>query len=166
MALELDPITSPAGEWTYADEDDVVALLGEANLRIISNVDSDDSATDSARIQAAGEWADAWMNARFATLGYETPLAGMDAGTTLLVAEANARLTAWKLNQSRLIASVTGKTPTEIAAVLDEHKRLCDQFFRDLSMRVITITADRLYTRGSKAEAYIPDTVCGTWCQL
>lgn len=156
--------------WHYAQQSDVESLLGEANLRIISNIGDDDSTTNTARLQSVGEWADAYFNARFASMGYTTPLAGTTAGTDLLVTEANARLTAWKLNQARVIASVAGKTPAEVAAVMEEHKKLADQFFRDLSMRRISITATKLYTRASKIEAYIPDTVTvcrGFWgCQL
>lgn len=159
----------PPGDaaWHYANQTDVEALIGESALRIISNVGDTDTTTDTARLQTAGEWADAWMDARFATLGYVTPLEDTDAGTDLLVAEANARLTVWKLNQARVIANNMGKTPAEIAKVIEENKKMADQFFRDLTMRRITITAERLYSRASKAEAYIPDvTVCGTWCQL
>jgi phage gp36-like protein len=164
---ELEEAAAGTG-WHYADQDDVVALIGESALRIISNVGDTDTTTDTARLQTAGEWADAWMDARFATLGYVTPLEDTDAGTDLLVAEANARLTVWKLNQARVIANNMGKTPAEIAKVIEENKKMADQFFRDLTMRRITITAERLYSRASKAEAYVPDSVtaCGTWCQL
>ncbi len=157
-----------AADWRYALQQDVVNLLGANNLRIISNVDDDDAAIDTARVQAAGEWADAWMDARFASLGYVTPLAGTTAGTDLLVTDANVKLTVWKLNLGRVIASVAGKTPAEVAAVMNEHKKEAEDFFRSLSMRSITITANRLYARGSKIEAYARETasVYRTWCQL
>lgn len=155
-----------AADWRYALQQDVVNLLGANNLRIISNVDDDDAAIDTARVQAAGEWADAWMDARFASLGYVTPLTGTTTGTDLLVTDANVKLTVWKLNLGRVIASVAGETPAEVAAVMNEHKKDAEDFFRSLSMRSISITADRLYARGSKIEAYVPSGSSVTWCQL
>lgn len=158
-----------AADWYYADQDDVIALIGEANLRIISNVGDDDSTIDTARVQAAGEWADALCNLRFKSLGFDVPLANTNADTDALVTEANARLTAWKLYEARMLAAMQGKTPTEIGKIAEENKRMADDFFRGVTYRTIPITADRTYSRASKAEAYVPDTVpgcCGTWCQL
>lgn len=156
--------------WTYANQAAVESIIGVSNLRIISNVDDDDSTLDSTRLTASGEWADAYINARMSSLGFVTPLANMDATTTALVTEAAARLTAWKLNQGRIMASVVGKTPTEITKVLDEQYRLAHEFFREVAYRKINIVADRTYSRASKAEAYIPDVtsacwpgICSTW---
>lgn len=154
------PITSEAS-WEYADQQDVEDLIGIQALKLISNEPgaASDSVTDTARIQRVGELMDQYIDARMAVLGYETPLANMSTGTVLLMASVSAQLVAYKLNEPRMLASLstpTSRNANVIDKLMEQHRKTAEMLLNKIAWRQISITADRLYARPPFAKVHIP----------
>jgi hypothetical protein len=148
---ELEDAADDAG-WHYSDLQSVIDIIGEPNLRIISNVGTSTAAVDEDAVQRAGELADAYMDARFTEMGWEAPLEGTTDATDTLVRYANSLLTIYFLNQKRDLVSASGQTtPAKIVAVIEQYKRQAEDILMKISLGLLPITATRLKARMSPA---------------
>jgi hypothetical protein len=147
------------GDWNYASVSDVSDLIGTEPLRVMSNAPgvSTATSTDTARVIRAGQWADGYMDARLDALGFVTPLANMSAGTALLMTDCSARLVAWKLNEMRMLTTLSGsRQAASIDTIMDEHRKAAEMTLNKIAWRQISITADRLYSRAATGKVFIP----------
>jgi hypothetical protein len=156
--------------WYYADQQAVQDVIGERALIDISNEPNATAASvNTARLQRVGEEVDAMIDAKLANLGYVTP---MEVGevevpdlddthaTKLIMRGISARMVAWKLNEPRMLLSLSG-APRLVAAidkVMEAHRESADATLRRIGMRSIYIAADKRYTITAPAEVYIPDS--------
>lgn len=146
-------------DWEYADEQDVIDLIGEDSLKQISNVGTDASTVNSDRVQRAGESADAWINARLSRMGYTVPLANMDANTTRMMTDLSTRLTAIELNKARGILALGGTNGNKLQRAFDEMNRETLSMFRNIQTGYTRIVADREYDLATPIESVLPDSV-------
>jgi hypothetical protein len=150
-----------AASWYYADQGDVQDVIGEKALILISNEpDVTPSTVDTARLQRIGELVDQLIDARMAAYGYVTPMTGMSDGTALIMKDVSARSVIWKLNEPRMLTSLsspTARNASQIDKIVTAHRELAEMTLRRIGMRSILITADRNYAITAPAEVYIPD---------
>jgi phage gp36-like protein len=74
MSVEATPVTSGDASGYYATQDDVENRFGIDNIRIWSQLDNTVETADETRIQAALDYADAYINAFFRGSQYAAPL--------------------------------------------------------------------------------------------
>lgn len=156
---EIDP---DAASWFYADEGDVQDLIGLTALKAISQEpDTSDPATvDHARLQRVGELVDQLIDARMSVLGFETPLAEMDERTEAIMRDISAKMVAWKLNEPRLLLSLSNsRQASSIDKIMQEHRDAAEGLLNRIAYRQIAITATRTYETVAPAAVYIPTTV-------
>lgn len=164
------PATSEAS-WFYGNQQGVRDAIGEKALVAISNEPDAASpdAIDAARVQRAGELVDQIIDARLAALGYVTPVEvdGVplnDASlaehpTRILLKDVSAKLVALKLNEPRMLLSLSrpdARNAAQIDKILDEHRRAAEMTLNKVGWRQINLRADRLYDRNSPAAVYVP----------
>jgi hypothetical protein len=169
-AEESDPTQ---GEWYYADQEDVEDKIGVTSLAKISNEPdaSSDATTDTSRLVRVGILVDQEMDARLSAMGYVTPLAHMSAGTVKIMSDISAGLVAWKLNEPRMLLSLSSsRQASAIDLIIGEHRKAAEMMLQRIALRIVNITADRLYTRPPYGKVLVAtwssNTNCGALCAL
>lgn len=100
MPIILDPADTSPASWLYANQDDVEDAIGTYNLKVQSNQEDDADQANVARIQKAGNWADAYMH-KYLNGVYVTPLTNLSAEDRIILQEISVDLVIWKLSRWR-----------------------------------------------------------------
>jgi hypothetical protein len=156
-------------EWYYADEQAVLDVVGQTTLVNITNEPNSSSPTaiDTARLQRVGEEVDAMIDAKLAMLGYVTPMEVDEVevpdladthATKLIMRGISARMVAWKLNEPRMILSLSNapRLVNAIDKVMASHHEAAERTLQRIGMRSIYIAADKRYDITAPAEVYTP----------
>jgi hypothetical protein len=154
-------------DWYYADQQDVVDLIGSDTLRMISNepTAASDTAANTNRIQRTGEFVDAMIDGRLATMGYVTPLEDMSAATELIMANLSAGMVVRELNRPRQLLNEKRPTLNSIDMRIRDAISGAEGILKQIGLGLIQITATRRYDRKATAKVYTTTTADG-YCVL
>lgn len=173
--FEDDLPSVAAGEWYYADQQDVIDLVGQADLQQISNEPgtSTDTVIDSARVTRTGELVDALMDGELSRLGYTVPLVNTSDDETiearfnasmLILANVNAGMVVRELNRPRAMLQ---PSPTKSLSEMDRRIVRCiadaEHIWRKIKLGAIRITADRAASTPASGAVYVPTWSDSTW---
>ena len=119
----------------YADQNDVIDMIGRDNLEVISDVENDDAAVDVPRVQRGFNSTDALIHRELRKGGnlFVIPLVPLDNDAIETAKEASARLCAWWCDQNRGTRDVSPKaTPKGVAAIYENHRQIAMDLLDDM----------------------------------
>ncbi len=171
MPVEIEPDETPDG-WYYGNQQSIEDFLGIENLRIASNLEGDETATDTDRILRDGLESDAYINSRLRGGVYKVPitvdgiiLQNLDPthDTRLYFQSISDREVARRLHAHRLIQSAA-MADEDVAKLMIAWRDHVAAELADVKSGKITIVAD-LNTTGLRKARPITIVALSTCCK-
>jgi hypothetical protein len=136
-------------EWYYATQTDVEDAISAAGLAIASNMENADTSPVVARIQRAGDYADALMNGRLSAFGYAVSSGGIDISASgdaeilkqISVGIVIAQLCRWRILQ---VPDFAGNPQATISKIADNHWKDADAMLDRIMTGNIALSAERI----------------------
>lgn len=148
FSLTNNSIQSPstAAEWYYAAQSDLTDAMSSAGVQMASNMENTSTATNVARINRSGVFADAYMDSRLAVMGFTVPI-DLTANTrdAVILKQISVALVMIQLCRWRLLTVVgfDGNPATTLEKFSGNWFKYANDMLEDISNGRLAMTATR-----------------------
>lgn len=158
LVVDVDPDTGTT--WYYANQQDVTDAISAAGLQIASNMENQDTSTNTARIARAGAFADGIMNGRFRSLNFTIPLPLTDASDVQILKQISVAIVLVQLSRWRIItiSDPTGVTNgrSVLTQFADKNQKYANDMMQDIAQGIILLTAPRTTNASGSSDECVP----------